>query len=136
MTLQGSSADVSLAVKVVVFFRRLSRAQPVLRNRIYGVLSKWINGNAVVNVITNNFGEFLDACKDYISSQTVGVQEPSADRAYNERAENSFADFVYQQDESIFQVKNHLNNLKPTSADVELIFSLGRFKKLSTESNV
>ena len=126
---------MSLAVKVVVFFRRLSRAQPVLRNPIYGVLSKWINGNAVVNVITNNFGEFLDACKDYISSQTV-VQEPSADRAYNERAENSFADFVYQQDESIFQVKNHLNNLKPTSADVELIFSLGRFEKLSTESNV
>ena len=84
--LQGSSAVVSLAVKVVVFLRRLSKAQPVLRNSIYGVLSKWINGNAVVKAIKNNFGEFHDAVKDYISSQTV-VQEPSADNAYNERAE-------------------------------------------------
>ena len=59
---------------------------------------------SLVKAIKNNFGEFHDAVKDYISSQTV-VQEPSADNAYNERAELSFLDFVYQQDECNFQVK-------------------------------
>ena len=52
---------MSLAVKAVVFLRRVSRAQPVLWNPIYQVLSKWINGNDVVNALTNNFREVHDA---------------------------------------------------------------------------
>ena len=65
------------------------------------------------------------------------MQEPLADHTYNERAEMSFADFVYEQDEVNFQVNNHLKNLKPTSADIERMFSLGRLSKnILPESNV
>ena len=81
------------------------------------------------------FGEFHSAVKDYITSQTV-VQEPSADHAYNERAEMSFANFVYEQDESIFQLNNNLSDSKPTSADVERFFSSGRLSKNFLQSRM
>ena len=124
-SLQASSADVSLAIKSIHFLRRLSISQPALSNHIQQVLSKWVNSNAVANAIIINSGVFYDAVKQYVASQTT-IQDPSGDHYNDERGDLTFAEIVYEQIELSFQVINPLSNLRPTSADVERMFSLGR----------
>ena len=60
MALQNEKADAKLAVRVTNFLNHLASREAALCNPIRDVLSKWVDGNAIVNAIISINGGFFD----------------------------------------------------------------------------
>ena len=58
MSLQSEKADAQLGVKVIHFLKEMARREPALNSPIRTVLSKWVNGNDMVNCLINSSGGF------------------------------------------------------------------------------
>ena len=82
MALQNEKADAKLAVRVIKFLNHLASREAVLCNPIRDVLSKWVDGNAIVNAIFNNNGGFFDEVCQIALSPTLSNQQPSEDHVY------------------------------------------------------
>ena len=82
MALQNEKADAKLAVRVIKFLNHPASREAALCNPIRDVLSKWVDGNAIVNAIFNNNGGFFDKVRQIALSPTLSNQQPSEDHVY------------------------------------------------------
>ena len=65
LLLQNQGADVSMGVKAIKFLKHIAAQEPALNSPIQHVLKKHNDGNAIVNAIVYNHGEFNDSLKSF-----------------------------------------------------------------------
>ena len=129
MALQNEKADAKLAVRVINFLNHLASREAALCNPIRDVLSKWVDGNAIVNAIINNNGGFFDKVCQIALSPTLSNQQPSEDHVYVGSEILSFQDFNSRVEKDVFDIMEFLENFRPASVDPERLFSFCRLSK-------
>ena len=123
MALQNEKADAKLAVRVINFLNHLASREAALCNPIRDVLSKWVDGNAIVNAKINNNGGFFDKVSQNALSPTLSNQQPSEDHVYVGSEILSFQDFNSRVEKDVFDIMEFLENFRPASVDPERLFS-------------
>ena len=96
---------------------------PALSDPIKFVLKKWIDTNPVANAILHGCEPFSEEVKSRATT-AASVQIPSEDHAYNQQPALSFEQFLNECEEDSFDMTEFVVNFRPTSADVERMFSL------------
>ena len=129
MALQNEKADAKLAVRAINFLNHLASREAALCNPIRDVLSKWVDGNAIVNAIINNNGGFFDKNRQIALSPTLSNQQPSEDHVYVGSEILSFQDFNSRVEKDVFDIMEFLKNFRPASVDPERLFSFCRLSK-------
>ena len=122
MALQNEKADSKLAVRVIKFLNHLASRKAALCNPIRDVLSKWFDGNAIVNAIINNNGGFFDKVRQNASSPTLSNQQSSEDHVCVGSEILSFQEFNSRVEKDVFDIMEFLENFRSASVDPERHF--------------
>ena len=124
MSLQSEKADAHLGVKVIHFLKEMARREPALKSPLRTVLSKWVNGNDMVNGLLNSSGGFYDYVKNHALSTALPVLAPSTDHSTYIASTplDSFKSFCVRVEEGSFCLFDFLKKLDVTSVDPERPF--------------
>ena len=129
MSLQSEKADAQLGVKAIHFLKEMARREPAVNSPIRTVLSKWVNGNDMVNGLLKSSGGFYDYVKNHELSTALPALAPSTDTStyityIASTPLDSFRSFCVRMEEDSFCLFDFLKNLRVTSVDPEQLFHL------------
>ena len=93
------------------------------------VLSKWVDGNAIVNAIIDNNGGFFDKVRQIALSPTLNNQQPSEDHVYVGSEKLSFQDFNSRVEKDVIDIMEFLEIFRSASVDPERLFPFCRLSK-------
>ena len=101
-----------------------------MNSPILSVLSKWVDGNSLVDALLHKSGGFYSLVKQSVQEGTRQLVQPaSSDHIYLQCSISSIADFNQEIQTSKFEVKAFMKNFCPTSVDTERLFSTSRISK-------
>ena len=130
MDLRNMNADAELAIRMIKYLRHFSILIPAMNSPILSVLSKWVDGNSIVDAHLHKSGDFYSLVKQNVQMGTrQSIQLASSDHTYLQSSIISFAEFNQEIEASKFEVKAYMNNFRPNSVDTEGLFSTSRTSK-------
>ena len=118
-----------MAIQVIKFLQHIASSEPALNSSVARVLSKWIDGNAVVQALLYSTGSFYNYVQQKALDRELNQQIPSSDHVYIDTPVMSFCNFTERTESEDFNILYFLKNFKPTSCDPERLFSLCRLSK-------
>ena len=124
------NADAGLAIRVIKYLRHFSSLIPAMNSPVLSVISKWVDGNSIVDALLHKLGGFYSLVKRNVQVGTRQLIQPaSSDHLYLQSFIISFADFNQEIEASTFEVKAYMKNFRPTLVVLERLFSISRISK-------